>query len=150
MTLHRQPAGTPTGGQFATTPRTEPDTALAGGDLSTLEGVAAAGYCTDEWARWQQGGCLEYAVALTHVRPDLRFATLYDDDWTEAHHFAFDDQYAYDSAGRNPMPYRGLTGDLHPNLDEQFEWYEELHPEELDAALDHIRRNGILDGRFGR
>lgn len=146
----RQPAGTAVGGQFATGARDESAVTLTAPDLSTLQGVAAAGYCTDEWARWQQGGCLEYAVALTRARPGLRFGTLYDEDGLEAHHFAYDDVHAYDSAGRHPMPYRGLAGDLRPGLDEDPAWYDEAHPDDVAAASEHIERNAVLQGRFGR
>lgn len=141
---HRHPQGVPVGGQFAATTRGEPGVTLAAPDLTTLEGLAASGYCTDEWARWQQGGCLEYAVALTRARPALQFGTLYDDEDCQSHHFA------YDSAGRHPMPYRGVDGDLRAGLGEDPAWYDEADPDDVADAQAHIERNGILQGRFGR
>ena len=84
---------------------TNPAPAPAG----TLADLAARGYITDDWARWQQGGCGVYAVALTHAVPGLRFATLYDADNVETHHVAHDDTHAYDSAGAHPLPYLGLS-----------------------------------------
>lgn len=100
---------------------------------------------TDQWRTWQQGGCLEYALALISERPTLRFGSLEDDEGTVVHHFAHDDTYAYDSAGRHPLPYRGIDGDLTPLLDDFPTDYDEPDPELLPDAVAHIRRNRTLD-----
>jgi hypothetical protein len=112
-----------------------------------LVALEHAGYITDEWARWQQGDCAIYAVALQQTHPGLRFGTLTNADGMLAHHFAHDDTHAYDSAGKHPLPYHGIKGDL-PGmyLDEQASDYgadEEGDPEDYEAAADHIRRHGI-------
>lgn len=124
----------------------------------TLEDLAVAGYVTDEWSTWQQGRCGTYAVALINTHPHLRFGTLGQSldaggDWVPVHHFAHDDTYAYDSAGKHPLPYHGVDGqcDL-AFLDEEADWYgipeAEAGPEgvaaHLAAARDHATRHHIL------
>ena len=101
---------------------------------------------TDEWERWQQGGCLAYAVALQRLSPALRFGTLNDDD-SPVHHFAYDDEYAYDSAGRHSLPYRGISGALEYCPNESADWYEEVDENEVRDAQAHAIRNHILEGR---
>ena len=112
----------------------------------TLDSLAQAGYNTDEWQRWQGGGCLEYAHALMQKFPHLRGGSLYPDDgefWDYQHHFAHDDEYAYDSAGRHPLPYRGVRNNMNMLLDDDLDSYEDPDPDELAAAHQHIERNGI-------
>lgn len=105
-------------------------------------------YIKDEWNRWQQGGCLEYAIALTRVNPLLLFGSLYKVDGNYAlatHHFAHDDSFAYDSAGRHPLPYRGIYNQADEvGLNEDPKWYDEADEIEIIAAIDHIFRNRIF------
>ena len=69
---------------------------------------------------WHQGYCAEYAIALVRKHPHLRIGfsaeeDLYEDwdpasgepaPFTEINHvFAHDDQFAYDSLGKHPLPY---------------------------------------------
>lgn len=70
---------------------------------------------------WQKGGCAEYALALvkkyTHLSLGVTGAVdMHDPDWepwsgepapleTVNHVFAHDENYAYDSLGRHPLPY---------------------------------------------
>jgi hypothetical protein len=91
-----------------------------GNPEASLLRLQQRGYCTDEWWRWQQGQCGTYAVALMRLRPQLRFGTHgitragggdASSGWSPEHHFAHDDTYAYDSAGRHPLPYHGVYGD---------------------------------------
>jgi hypothetical protein len=113
------------------------------------------GWCTDEWGRWQQGGCATYARALQHLEPSLRIAVagiLLDpgvsDDWHPTHLYAHDGEVAYDSAGKHPMPYHGLAGDMdhiEPDTDPE-DWDDNDEP--VEDAIEHIVRNGILDGRY--
>jgi len=99
---------------------------------------------TDEWRRWQQGGCLEYALALISLSPGLRFGSLTDSDGAVVHHFAYDDDYAYDSAGRHVHPYRGVDGTLTPLLADFPSDYDEPDPDLIPDAVAHIIRHGIL------
>lgn len=123
----------------------------------SLVEVRKRGYCTDEWGRWQQGQCGTYAVALTQAKPGLRFGVAGTEDFPDSHFFAHDDTHAYDSAGRHPLPYRGVHGNLTQNdLDSDPEDFgipdEESGPEgpgpNLAAAREHARRNRILEGGF--
>ena len=101
--------------------------------------------------------CGTYAVALIAAHPQLRFGSLgvadTDGGWVLLHHFAHDDVYAYDSAGRHQLPYRGIEGDADVVLlDEQPDWYgvpqEEAGPEgpapHLMAAQAHALRHVIV------
>lgn len=113
----------------------------------TLDDLRRTGYVVDEWSRWQQGGCLAYAVALIELRPNLRLGTLAMTDGEyciPAHHFAYDDTYAYDSAGRHALPYRGVTftADV-VMLDEDVNEYDEVDPVEVLAAKNHCQRHNI-------
>jgi hypothetical protein len=125
----------------------------------TLEDLARAGYVTEEWGRWQQGCCGTYAIALTRMRSGLRFGTLgvtgngsgdASGGWMPAHHFAHDDAYAYDSAGRHPLPYYGVHGDMDYSeldgdpADEGLPDSEGTTETAIRDAQDHARRNGIL------
>ena len=121
----------------------------------TLADLADAGYVTDEWSLWQQGRCGTYAVALIGDHPSLRFGVFGHSDadgWTPEHFFAHDDTRAYDSAGRHPLPYRGIDGTADVVLlDQDPDWYgipaEEAGPEgvevHLAAATAHARRHRI-------
>lgn len=124
----------------------------------TLIDLALAGYVIDEWEIWQQGKCGIYAVALIADHPHLRFGTLGtsepDGGWLPAHHFAHDDVYAYDSAGRHLLPYHGVNGSFDVMLlDEQPDWYgvphDEAGPEgparHLEAARAHAARHHIVE-----
>jgi hypothetical protein len=119
----------------------------------TLAELAGAGYNVDEWHLWQQGYCAAYAAALQQADPALRIGALDDG----SHFFAHDDSWAYDSAGRHPLPYRGVHGqrdaDLDVELDDWGEPGDSAGPEgpepHIRAALAHITRHRILAGRYG-
>lgn len=116
--------------------------------MLTFEDLRAAGYITDEWERWQQGFCDLYALALMDLYPALRFGVLLDSDWCERHFFAHDDQWAYDSAGRHPLPYYGVHGDLahfEPDQDPEDYGVEDYSTaSDLGAAAHaHIKRHHI-------
>jgi hypothetical protein len=128
----------------------------------TLDQLRADGYCTEEWHRWQQGYCGTYAVALAHLDPSLRLGVIgrtqngdgdASEGWTPSHWVAHDDAYAYDSAGRHPLPYLGL----HLGRNDYAEWdavwddwcledEEGTDDDDILAAQAHARRNGILTG----
>ncbi len=122
----------------------------------TLAGLYEAGYVTDEWRRWQQGQCGTYALALLSTRPGLKAmeaGRVTDDGFHETEHFyVTDGTWAYDSAGRHPMPYLGIDGRMEYAEETCLAWYgipeDETGPEDAEAgiadALDHARRNGIL------
>lgn len=149
-------------GSFAPHPRGEADDVRLDEVPSdvrydSLEEIADAGYVTDEWRRWQQGQCAAYAVALVDAHPDLRFAVIGQTEngdgdatggWRERHAFAHDDHYAYDSAGRHPLPYLGIEArcDL-LELDsdpEDYGYRDEFDDETFAAALAHANRHQIL------
>ena len=122
----------------------------------SLSELAAAGFVTDEWDRWQQGLCGTYAVALLRAHPQLRLGVLGQSEpgggWRLTHFVAHDATHAYDSAGTHPLPYRGVHDDCDVLLLEQDpDWYglpeEEAGPDgsELDlaAATDHAHRHQI-------
>ena len=133
--------------------------------FDTVASIKRAGYCTDEFARWQQGECGTYAVAILRARPDFVFAVIgqtEDGDaangWRETHYYAFDPatQTAYDSLGAHPMPYLGIedgendyieTGDS-PETFGLGEAYGEFDAADLADAVAHFERNGILDNRY--
>lgn len=118
------------------------------------------GYCVDEWSRWQQGECGTYMTALLELRPDLRVGGVdfhQDPGFDNPSHFAaHDDVWAYDSAGRHPLPYRGIcgTGKWLGDMGTLDDWGfpgEEGDPvisdrDRIEAAKRHIVRNGILEG----
>jgi hypothetical protein len=116
-------------------------------------------YVTDEWKRWQQGKCGTYAYALQSARPHLRAVAAgttesddIDDGWRTEHFYVTDGAWAYDSAGRHPLPYLGTEGQWNYTEDACLAWFgipdEEAGPEGADthveAALAHAERNGIL------
>ena len=107
-------------------------------------------------------------MALIKLRPTLRFGVA---DGNGFHVFAHDDSYAYDSAGRHPLPYLGVNGDgwetddvrldqdpkLWLYLDSNGEPYwntstdtEVKADEMLAKAIDHATRHRILDGDYQR
>jgi 8-oxo-dGTP diphosphatase len=123
-----------------------------------LEALRRRGYCTDDWDRWQQGNCGTYAAALVRAHPHLSFGVAgYSDDdgWSPAHFFAHDDTHAYDSAGKHPLPYRGVHGDMdiqelgHAPEDWGMPEEEGAGDQEVSAAQEHARRNRIVEGGFG-
>ena len=75
--------------------------------------------------------------------------------WTPEHHFAHDDAYAYDSAGRHPLPYHGVHGEAdYYELDGDPDDWAPLSEEgsgepDVVAAQEHARRQRILDGGYG-
>lgn len=125
---------------------------------TTLDRLADAGYCTVDWRRWQQGMCGTYAYALIQTDPTLRFGALgeseSDGGWRLSHHFAHDDRYAYDSAGRHPLPYHGINGHLDLcHLDQHIDDYAPLDEEgtdeaEVTDARTHAETHQILHGRY--
>lgn len=146
----REPRGIPTGGQFAAQTRAEPDV-----PLDPLRDLADRGYVIDGFSTWQQGECLTYAQALINANPNLRGATLAEPDgdaldgstgWTPVHHFAHDDEYAYDSLGRHRLPYHGVgrAGNL-VFLDDDLDDYDEPYDDLLPAAAEHIAAHDILN-----
>jgi hypothetical protein len=126
----------------------------------TVAELVERGFCVDEWARWHQGQCGTYAMALIGLDPTLRLGLIGEMDgefFSWQHAVAHDDHYAYDAGGRHPLPYHGAWGDfdtveLDADPDSQDFAYEESGPEgpdvNLAAARDHAVRNGILAGRY--
>lgn len=126
----------------------------------SLEELARDGYCTDEFDRWQGGGCGTYATALIHAHPHLQLGVAghtfkgggdASEGWGEDHFFAHDDKHAYDSAGKHPLPYKGFREsrdyvELGHDLEE---WDADDEGESHEDALAHARRNGIMEGRYG-
>jgi hypothetical protein len=85
----------------------------------SLRELSQAGYVTEDWHRWQQGQCGTYALALIRAYPGLRLGVSgitgngsAADGWMPCHWYAHDDAYAYDSAGRHPLPYHGVHDDM--------------------------------------
>ena len=122
-----------------------------------LAGLRERGWCTDEWGRWQQGGCATYALALIRAHPHLRLgvAGLTENGngdasggWRLCHVFAHDDTLAWDSAGRHPLPYLGVHDDMdYAELDadpEDWGFPGEATEAVLAAAILHIERNSIF------
>jgi hypothetical protein len=131
------------------------DEYISAGQFDSLKDVAAAGYNTDEWSTWQQGRCGTYACGLQRLRPDLKMGSID----AGAHFFAHDEKYAYDSAGRHPLPYTGVAGHgTDVGLNETPEYWglphDEAGPEgpepHIEAAMQHAQRHGILEGKFQR
>ena len=108
--------------------------------MKSLQELSESGYCIDEWRRWQQGYCLEYAHALLSLNSSLRLGVLDSGN----HFFAHDSQYAYDSAGRHELPYMGVHGDMSQSLDQNPDWYDIPDDDEFPDAISHIIRNHIL------
>ena len=115
--------------------------------MKTLTELEAADYCTDEWSRWQQGGCLEYAYALVRLDPELSFGAILNEG-VETHFFAHDGRFAYDSAGRHPLPYLGIAphAAVEQELDVDPGWYDDPDPDLIIDAMQHAVRNRILSG----
>lgn len=122
--------------------------------LRTVAGLAALGYCVEEWEMWQQGQCVTYAHALIRLHPPLQLGVLgkiEDEGWRESHQFAHDDQYAYDSAGRHPLPYLGVHEDNdYAVLGQGLDWYDGPDERLIERAQAHALRNGIIEGRYGQ
>ena len=123
---------------------------------NSLNDLRDRGYCVEEWERWQQGYCGTYAVALIRLAPHLRFGVLaesFDDGWSIGHFFAHDDHFAYDSAGRHPLPYKGIEGDFDVMLLDQSEAdfgvleEEGAKASDIKAAQSHARRNLLVPNR---
>lgn len=112
----------------------------------TPDELAQAGYVTDDWDKWQGGGCLEYAHALHQKYPHLGIGALveHDGEFTrEQHFFAHDDDYAYDSAGRHSLPYRGVHDDFDMQSGIDLDDFDEPDPNLVAEARQHIDRHGI-------
>lgn len=111
----------------------------------SLDELAQAGYITDGWREWQQGGCIEYAHALKQRYPHLQVGVISTpgdvDDWQ--HIFVHDGTYAYDSAGRHPLPYTGVHSDLEQHLEHDLDWYDDPDPDLIDLAYQHIDKHKI-------
>lgn len=125
----------------------------------TLGELNQAGYVTEDWRRWHQGQCGTYALALMQLRPGLRLGVSgttengggdASDGWMPLHHYAHDDTHAYDSAGRHPLPYHGIHGDMdyHEHDIDPADWTlqdeEGTDQADIEAAQAHARRNSIL------
>lgn len=131
----------------------------------TLADIAARGYVTEDWSRWQQGECGTYAVAMIQAFPHLHLGGIdfYNDEnsGTDApgHYVAHDGVYGYDSAGRHLLPYKGVCGygrwldwsDM-PAMEMAHDHgicgcYEEcgdINPDSLAAAIAHATKHNIL------
>lgn len=107
---------------------------------------------TDEWERWQQGECGTYAAGLKTLNPKLKVAAA---NFGE-HFFAHDGKHAYDSAGKHPMPYRGVSGKEHWAVEKNVDLgdYGEGHGEapkaDIFMAMKHATRHNILGGQWPR
>lgn len=112
-----------------------------GRQFKDLAEVAKDGHVTDEWSRWQRGDCYTYAHALVRERPTLKLGSLDQG----MHLFAHDDTHAYDSAGKHPLPYRGIEGKMKQELNVGHDWYDGPDEKAIPDAIAHIRRNGILN-----
>lgn len=129
--------------------------------LDTLEAVALAGYCVDEFERWCQGDCDTYAVALMRMKARLHFGvagqltgtleTIDRDGWMPRHFFAHDEHWVYDAAGMHPREgYAGIHGDFdYVEFDGDPADWDPIDEDLIEAAQDHARRNGIFSGRYG-
>ena len=52
--------------------------------------------------------CDTYALAMLDTHPNLRLGVADGG----MHFFVHDDEYAYDSIGKHPLPYNGVNGDF--------------------------------------
>lgn len=116
----------------------------------TLAQLQADGLCIEEWRDWQQGQCGTYAVALITLNPALRFGGVdFSGEGWPGHFVAFDEHYAYDSAGRHPLPYCGVHGDGawlgYSGSPEDYGLPEDESGDPRKAVA-HAIRNGILQG----
>lgn len=110
-------------------------------------------------APWQHGLCDTYALALIELYPHLRWGTLYESGADEdgefrlpQHWFAHDDEHAYDSLGRHPLPYTGYgenAGYYEQELDgdpsvELGDGKGDLYPHGQNGGLDDYERAKAL------
>lgn len=115
------------------------------------------GYCHHDWNDWQQGGCVSYAHALLRIKPDLRFGVMgytttdkYGTHDEDVHYYAHDDRYAYDSAGRHPLPYKGIRDQKDwTRTDQDPDDYDQPDEDEIADAMEHAKTHRILEGRYG-
>lgn len=128
-----------------------------------LDRLKREGYCTDEWKRWQGGGCGTYATALIHAHPHLKLGVSgytfkgggdASEGWGTDHFFAHDKTHAYDSAGKHPLPYLGVHAEKRRDYVETGhdpeDWEDaDDEGESHEDALAHAKRNGIMEGRYG-
>jgi hypothetical protein len=100
-----------------------------------------------DFPNWMEGECADYAHALLDLRPDLRigFHVHPDVPWP-AHAFAHDDHYAYDGAGRHPLPYeRPGFRSVHDRTGEDLATIMADYDEDLvEQAKQHIAEHGTL------
>lgn len=83
-------------------------------DMKPNEHTGGQWYEDPDQADWQHGLCDTYALAMKEMHPHLRLGVAEGG----RHYFTHDDQYAYDSLGRHPLPYQGI------NEDDPFEYTE--------------------------
>lgn len=126
-------------------------------DEEDLDSVRRAGYASEDYEYWQFGQCATYARALMQMKPSLKFGAMgvgSGEHKYPTHYFAHDDRHAYDSAGRHPLPYHGITHHAdYSELDQ--DPHDPRVPldaceQDITEAQDHARRNGILEGRHQR
>lgn len=94
------------------------------GDQDDWKVAATNWYEDPDQADFQHGLCDTYALAMLEMYPRLKWGTLYKDG-VPRHWFAHDDQYAYDSLGRHPLPYTGYgenEGYFDPELNGDPSW----------------------------
>jgi len=101
-----------------------------------------------ENARWQRGACLTYAEALKACDPTLRWGIHYgpntDPDYPEAeyepmHVFVHDEEYAYDSLGRHPLPYDRFDKTEYGVIESEAEDTDFREDGDEEEALEHIK-----------
>lgn len=110
---------------------------------------------------WQTGLCGTYACALIRAYPWLRLGVAgtrmregeglqEGEDWWAHHFFAHDQEYAYDSFGRHPLPYQGEPEwDVTLLNQEAGEWRlpeEESGPEAAEYHLSRAWRHASSIG----
>lgn len=108
--------------------------------------------CNNSDDRWQNGDCGAYAVVLRQEFPNLTFGALgvVDGDFfAETHHFVHDENFAYDSLGAHPMPYRGLNGDMDAEYGQDEWFYDEPHLDDVVAAIAHVRAHRTGPAKTG-
>jgi hypothetical protein len=110
-------------------------------------------YTADDWYNdpdrddWQKGMCDTYTKAMLDAYPHLRMGLLINPvTGIEQHYFAHDDDFAYDSIGRHPLPYTGYgenAGQFEQMLDQDpkdygigshYPYGENAGPEDYERA----------------